>query len=63
MNTILISSSPAPHGSTHRVAAAIAEVLNAPVVSPEVATSEDLAQADRIGFGSEIQWMGSSTGS
>jgi flavodoxin len=57
MTTMIVTSSKSPHGNTRRVADALGEVLDARVLSPEQATPDVLAQADRIGFGSGIYWL------
>ncbi|WP_020106773.1 flavodoxin family protein [Nocardia sp. 348MFTsu5.1] len=56
MNTILVCSSTS-NGNTRQVADALAEVLDARILSPAQATPTELAQADRIGFGSGIYWL------
>lgn len=58
MKTVLVSSSRSPHGNTLRVATTIAEVLDAPVITPAQATPDALASVTRVGFGSGIYWMG-----
>lgn len=42
------------HGNTQKIAQAIARPLNAVVMSPVQATSENLAKFDLVGFGSGI---------
>lgn len=42
------------HGNTRRIADAMAEVLDAKVVTPEQADPAELADADLVGFGSGV---------
>ncbi|MEN6341021.1 MAG: flavodoxin family protein [Methanospirillum sp.] len=42
------------HGNTEKIARAIAEVLGAPVTTPQQATPEKIAECDLVGFGSGI---------
>lgn len=57
MATIIVTSSKSAHSNTRRIADALGEALDARVLTPEVATPDVLAQADRVGFGSGIYWM------
>ncbi|WP_018177299.1 flavodoxin family protein [Jongsikchunia kroppenstedtii] len=57
MTTLIICSSRSPHANTTRIAQTIAETIDAQVVTPDQATPELIAAADRIGFGSGIYWM------
>ncbi len=57
MSTIIVTSSRSPHTNTARIADALSAVLDARILTPEQATPEVLAQADRVGFGSGIYWM------
>ncbi|WP_328856091.1 flavodoxin [Williamsia herbipolensis] len=58
MTDIVVSSSRSPHSNTRRVADAIAEALNAQVVTPHELTQDMIDTADRVGFGSGIYWFG-----
>ncbi|MGK9271563.1 flavodoxin family protein [Williamsia muralis] len=58
MQTVLVTSSRSEHLNTRRIADAIGEVLGARVLAPEEATPTVLREADRVGFGSGIYWMG-----
>jgi flavodoxin len=42
------------HGNTARIAAAMGQVLDAPVVAPEDVDHAELAESDLVGFGSGI---------
>ncbi|MBP0449013.1 flavodoxin family protein [Kitasatospora sp. RG8] len=53
MKTVIVCAS-VSHGNTRRVAAAMAQVLGANVVSPEQADLTELADADLVGFGSGV---------
>ena len=56
MKTLMVCVSPS-HGNTARVAQAIAEVLDAQIVEPEVVDAAAIAAADLVGFGSGIYGM------
>ncbi|MDV7135912.1 flavodoxin family protein [Williamsia muralis] len=58
VQTVLVTSSRSEHLNTRRIADAIGEVLGARVLAPEEATPTVLREADRVGFGSGIYWMG-----
>jgi flavodoxin len=57
VTTLIICSSRSPHANTTRIAHAIADTIDARVVTPSQATPELVAGADLIGFGSGIYWM------
>lgn len=58
VQTVVVTSSRSEHLNARRNADAIGEVLGARVLAPEEATPDVLRQADRVGFGSGIYWMG-----
>ncbi|PHV67564.1 flavodoxin [Williamsia muralis] len=58
MQTVLVTSSRSAHLNTRRIADAISEVLGARLLAPEEAIPTVLREADRVGFGSGIYWMG-----
>lgn len=51
---IAIVAASVHHGNTSRIAAAMAEVLNAKLLSPDEITPDRLANFDLVGFGSGI---------
>ncbi|MYT31324.1 MULTISPECIES: flavodoxin family protein [unclassified Streptomyces] len=53
MKTILVCTS-VSHGNTKRIADAMGQVLEAPVVAPEEVDVAELAACDLVGFGSGI---------
>ncbi|MFZ3554602.1 flavodoxin family protein [Streptomyces sp. BH055] len=53
MNAVIVCHS-VSHGNTRRVADAMAEVLDAKVVTPEQADPSELADAGLVGFGSGV---------
>ncbi|MFB7617920.1 flavodoxin family protein [Kitasatospora sp. NPDC056181] len=53
MKTVIVCAS-VSHGNTRRIAAGMAQVLGAKVVSPEQADLAELADADLVGFGSGV---------
>ncbi|TFG04081.1 flavodoxin [Candidatus Thorarchaeota archaeon] len=53
MNSLIICKS-IHHGNTKKIASAIAEVLQAEIVSPEEVSYDQLNEYDLIGFGSGI---------
>jgi len=55
MKTLIIYVS-VSHANTKRVAKAMAEVLDAPVLEPEEVDIDTLSEYDLIGFGSGIYW-------
>ncbi|MFC4334936.1 flavodoxin family protein [Salininema proteolyticum] len=56
MKSIIVCAS-VSHGNTKKVADAMSEVLDAPVLSPAQVRVEDLESCDLVGFGSGIYYQ------
>ncbi|GAC69609.1 flavodoxin family protein [Gordonia soli] len=58
MKSIIVTTSRSPHGNTRRIADAIGRSLDAEIVTPTQTSSSYLDDAELVGFGSGIYYMG-----